>query len=57
MEQGQATEKEGCCTKGKCCGVKALAAVALLAIGGVGGFLCGRGCPTGGGAAISAPTK
>lgn len=36
--------KEGCCSKGKCCGAKALIAVALLAVGGIGGYLCGRCC-------------
>lgn len=37
---------KACGTKGKCCccGGKALAAIVLLAVGGVGGYLCGRHC-------------
>ena len=37
-------EKDGkaCCDKSKCCGGKALAAFALLAIGGAGGYLAGK---------------
>ena len=34
-----------CCSKAKCCGGKALAAALLLAVGGLGGYFCGRGCP------------
>jgi hypothetical protein len=34
----------GCCSKAKCCGGKALAAIGLLAIGGLGGYLCGHRC-------------
>lgn len=39
-------EKDGkaCCGKEKCCGGKALAAIALLAIGGAGGYLAGKCC-------------
>ncbi|MBI3565262.1 MAG: hypothetical protein HY079_08715 [Elusimicrobia bacterium] len=33
-----------CCSKGKCCGCKALAAVALLAIGAAGGWFAARHC-------------
>lgn len=39
-------EGKGCCTKGKCCGGKALAALVLLAIGGAAGYFCGRHCAT-----------
>jgi hypothetical protein len=39
-------EGKSCCTKGKCCGGKALAALVLLAIGGVAGYFCGRHCAT-----------
>ncbi|MBI3550990.1 MAG: hypothetical protein HY077_00605 [Elusimicrobia bacterium] len=42
--QDKKDEGQGCCTKGKCCGGKALAAVALLAVGGLGGYFCGRHC-------------
>lgn len=45
-QETKETGKEGCCSKGKCCGGKALAAIALLAIGGLGGYFCGRGCPS-----------
>ncbi|MBI2361815.1 MAG: hypothetical protein HYV15_00305 [Elusimicrobia bacterium] len=37
-------EEKGCCTKGKCCGGKTLAALALLAVGGLGGYFAGRHC-------------
>ena len=39
-------EKDGkaCCDKSKCCGGKALAAFALLAIGGAGGYVAGKSC-------------
>lgn len=42
-------EKDGqdgksCCAKGKCCGGKALVAVALLAVGGLGGYFAGKCC-------------
>lgn len=37
--------KGACCDKAKCCGGKALAAIGLLAIGGLGGYFCGRQCP------------
>lgn len=58
MEQGPTAEKGACCEKGKCCGGKALAVIALLAIGGAGGFLCARQCPaTGGSPAASTPAK
>ncbi len=35
-----------CCDKSRCCGGKALAAFALLALGGIGGYLGGRYCPS-----------
>lgn len=44
MENKQEAGKGGCCDKAKCCGGKALAALALLAIGGLGGYFCGRQC-------------
>ena len=37
-------EGKGCCSKSKCCGGKALAAIALLVAGTIGGYLCGRHC-------------
>ena len=33
-----------CCSKGKCCGGKGLAALALLLIGGAAGYFGGRHC-------------
>lgn len=39
-------DKDGCCAKSKCCG-KALAAIGLLAIGGLGGYLAGKRCGAG----------
>lgn len=35
---------KACCDKSRCCGGKALAAFALLALGGLGGFIGGRYC-------------
>ena len=60
MENQEAKEGEkGCCAKAKsCCGCKALAAVALLAVGGLGGFFCARHCcPVKTDAPVSAPAK
>ena len=51
-EDGQ--EVKGCCSKQKCCGGKALAAIALLVAGTIGGYLCGKHCPDRGGKAPSA---
>lgn len=49
MDNQEAKQDEkagaGCCSKAKCCGGKALAAALLLAVGGLGGYFCGRGCP------------
>lgn len=42
-QEGKDGGKE-CCAKAKCCGGKALAAIALLAVGGLGGYFCGRKC-------------
>ena len=36
------TDEKACCAK-KCCG-KSLAVIALLAIGGAGGYLAGKCC-------------
>lgn len=44
MDTQENKDGKECCTKGKCCGCKALAAIALLAVGGIGGYLCGRHC-------------
>lgn len=42
MENQEKTEDgKACCVKSKCCG-KALAAFALLALGGAGGYLAGK---------------
>jgi hypothetical protein len=41
--ENESKDGKGCCDKSKCCG-KALAAIALLAIGGVGGYFCGKSC-------------
>jgi hypothetical protein len=46
--------EKACCTKGKCCG-KALAALALLLIGGAGGYFCARHCGSKTEAAVSQP--
>lgn len=60
MENQEAKEADkGCCAKAKgCCGCKALAAFALLAVGGLGGYFAARHCcaakPD---APVSAPAK
>lgn len=44
-QEPKATEKEGCCSKAsKCCGGKSLAALALVLIGGLGGYAAARHC-------------
>ncbi|MDE2291541.1 MAG: hypothetical protein KGL53_05615 [Elusimicrobia bacterium] len=35
---------KGCCSKGKCCGGKGLAALALLLLGGLGGWAAATHC-------------
>ena len=50
-EKKAGAEGKECCTK-KCCG-KSLAVIALLAIGGAGGYLAGKCCAAKG--AASAP--
>jgi hypothetical protein len=53
-------EKGGCCSKSKCCGGKTLAALALLLVGGLGGFAAGRcakSCDVQAAAPASAPTQ
>lgn len=47
MENTENKDGKACCDKSRCCGGKALAAVALLAIGGLGGWLGGRFCAGG----------
>lgn len=44
MENTETKDGEKCCSKAKCCGGKALIAIALLGLGGIGGYLCGRNC-------------
>ena len=46
METQENKEAEqGCCKKGKCgCGGKALAALALLLVGGLGGYCAAKHC-------------
>lgn len=61
MEEATSQEKS-CCGKGKrCCGGKALAAAALLAVGALGGYFGGRHCAaartSGAVAAPSNPSK
>jgi hypothetical protein len=59
-QENKEGEKGGCCTKGKCCGGKALGAVALLVVGGIGGYFAGRhctACAMTSGPAISAPAQ
>ena len=41
-QETKADEKGGCCSKSQCCGGKTLAALALLLVGGLGGFAAGR---------------
>ncbi|MBI2787743.1 MAG: hypothetical protein HYX59_03585 [Elusimicrobia bacterium] len=41
-EKKDGQDGKACCDKSKCCGGKALAAIALLAIGATGGYLAGK---------------
>ena len=55
-------EGKECCSKAKCCGAKALIAIALVAAGGLGGYFAGRNCgrkscPAPAVSAEQAPTK
>ena len=55
-------EKDGkaCCSK-KCCGGKGLAVLALLLVGGAGGYIAGRcaskGCALKNATAVEAPAQ
>ena len=42
QEKKEGQEGKACCSKGSCCGGKALAVIGLLAIGSVGGYLAGK---------------
>jgi hypothetical protein len=56
--QEKKEDGKACCDKSKCCG-KALAAFALLALGGTGGYFAGKCCgaKTAAPAAVEAPAK
>lgn len=58
-EKKDGTDEKGCCSKSKCCGGKALAAFALLALGGAGGYVAGKCCSAkhAAPAAVEAPAK
>ena len=58
MDTQEKDGEKGCCGTGKSCFCKALVAVALLALGGVGGYFCGRSCALKSAAAsVSSPAK
>jgi len=60
MENEEKKDEGKCCSKGKCCGCKAVAAIVLLGIGALGGYFCGRHCATkeaAPAAPVAAPTK
>lgn len=55
-------EKKDCCTTKKCCGCKALAALALLLVGGLIGYFtarhcCAKQCPVPAASAPVTPAK
>jgi hypothetical protein len=56
-EKKEGADEKACCAK-KCCG-KSLAVIALLAIGGAGGYLAGKCCGAkhAAPAAVEAPAK
>jgi hypothetical protein len=56
-QENKEGEKGGCCSKGKCCGGKALGAVALLVVGGLGGYFAGRHCGVSQNTAVSTPAQ
>lgn len=55
-EKKDGQDGKACCDKSKCCGGKALAVIALLAVGGAGGYLAGRCCAAKTPAAVEAPS-
>lgn len=56
QEKTDGRDEKACCAK-KCCGGKALAAFALLAVGGAGGYLAGKCCSTRTAPAAEAPAQ
>ncbi len=62
MDNEEKKDEKGCCsTKKCCCGGKALAVLALLVVGALGGYLLGRHCAMcplqSAPAAVQAPAK
>lgn len=55
--QNDAKDGKGCCDKSKCCGGKALAVIALLTIGGAGGYAAGKCCAAKHATAVEAPSQ
>lgn len=57
--ENESKDGKGCCDKSKCCGGKALVALALLAIGGAGGYVAGKCCAkkSAAPAAVEAPAQ
>lgn len=51
MENQEEKDGKACCSK-KCCGGKALGVIALLLIGGAGGYFAGKHCKS---CAVPAP--
>ncbi len=57
-EKKDGQDGKACCDAKKCCGGKSLAVIALLAIGGAGGYLAGKCCAAKTApAAVEAPAK
>jgi hypothetical protein len=60
-QEAKGDEKGGCCSKAsKCCGGKTLAALALLLVGGLGGFAvgrCAKSCDVPSAAPVQTPAK
>lgn len=57
MENQKEEGGKECCSKKACCGTKALIAIGLLAVGGAGGYLCGKKCAVKDAPALSAPAQ
>lgn len=54
-EKKDAQDGKACCDKSKCCGGKTLAVLALLAVGGAGGYIASRCCDAKTTAAVETP--
>lgn len=55
-EKKDGQDGKACCNTKKCCGGKGLAVLALLLVGGAGGYLTAKCCGDKASAAVEAPS-